>query len=121
MINTITIMGRLTDDPVARDYLVDEQKKVAVSFSLAVAETSKKTSFIPCVYYGEAETLQAHVEKGDRLVVSGRLSQRTYETLEGKKRSILEVIVRDFNFVEPKKEEPVVEKHEETADSNVPF
>ena len=121
MINTITIMGRLTDDPIARDYLIDEQKKVATSFSLAVAETSKKTSFIPCVYYGDSETLQAHVEKGDRLVVSGRLSQRKYMTMEGKERSILEVVVRDFNFIEPKKEEPVAEKQEENADSDIPF
>ena len=58
-------MGRLADDPVARDYIVDEQKKVAVSFSLAVAETSKKTSFIPCVYYGSEWATKADKSEGD--------------------------------------------------------
>ena len=121
MINSITIMGRLTDDPVTREYLVDgDSKKTAVSFTLAVAETSTKTSFIPCVWYGDGSILAPHIERGDRLVVSGRISQRKYEALDGSKKSILEVVVRDFNFIEPKKEEPVAEV-KQTDDNEVPF
>ena len=113
MINTATIMGRLTDDPMDREYLkADGSKGVSTSFVLAVNETSTKTSFIPCVYYGE-NRLRECVERGDRLVVSGRLSQRKYMRQDGSMASVIELIISSFNFVEPPKEEPKAPKQEE--------
>jgi single stranded DNA-binding protein len=50
------------------------------------------TSFLKVnVWRGQAEHLANSLAKGDRVMVTGRLRQRTWETLEGEKRSVAEV------------------------------
>ena len=79
------------------------------NFSLAVSrswkgqdgQTQEQTSFINCVAWGKAgEIIAQYVKKGDALLVSGRLDQRSWDDKEsGQKRSTIEVNVEDFNFV----------------------
>jgi single-strand DNA-binding protein len=97
----ITIIGNLTRDPELR-YTPTGQ---AVA-SFAVASTprflDKNTNewkdgdslFLNCnVWRQAAENVAESLQRGMRVLVSGRLRQRSYETKEGEKRTVYEVEV----------------------------
>ena len=97
-------MGNLTRDPELRS--TPNGQSVA-SFSLAVnrswknaqGETQEAVDYIDCNAWGKAgEIISQYMQKGGAILVSGRLQQRSWEQ-EGQKRSKVEVIVEDFNFV----------------------
>lgn len=97
-------MGNLTRDPELRSIPSGQQ---VASFSLAVNRTWNNASgekqeavdYIDCNAWGKpAEIITQYMTKGSAILVSGRLQQRTWEQ-EGQKRSKVEVVVEDFNFV----------------------
>lgn len=104
--NKVILMGNLTRDVEIRT--TPSGQNVA-NFSLAASRNWKgqdgqqqeQTSFINCVAWGKAgEIIAQYVKKGDALLVSGRLDQRSWDDKEsGQKRSTVEVNVEDFNFV----------------------
>lgn len=103
--NKVILMGNLTRDVEMRTTANGQQ---VANFSLAVSRTwrnqqgeqQEQTSFINCVAWGKAgEIIAQYVKKGDALLVSGRLDQRSYEDKDGNKRQAVEVNVEDFNFV----------------------
>jgi len=97
--NTITIVGNVTRDPELR-YTPSNQS--VTTFGLAVnrrwqnrqsQEWEESTSFFDVVCWGSlAENVGDSVAKGTRVIVNGRLEQRSWETQEGEKRSKIEVI-----------------------------
>lgn len=97
---TSTLAGNLTRDPERR--LTTTGRAVA-AFGLAVnrryqagGEWQEQTSFIDVVVWGElADHVHTSFHKGDRVIVTGRLEQRTWETPEGAKRSKVEVVASD--------------------------
>lgn len=102
--NKVTLMGNLTRDPELR---TTQNGNSVCNFSLAVnrtwrnadGEQQEEVDFIDCVAWGKAgELIEQYTNKGRPLLVSGRLKQDTWEQ-EGNKRSKLEVVVEDFNFV----------------------
>ena len=95
--NHTTIVGNLVDDPEIRF----TNTGVAVA-NLRVAVTQRvqqdgqwrdgETSFFKVnVWRGQAEHLAESLSKGDRVMVTGRLRQRSWETPEGEKRSVTEL------------------------------
>ena len=98
--NTVTLVGNATRDPELR--YTTSGKGVAL-FGLAVnrrwqqnGEWTESVSFFNCVAWGDlGENLAASITKGNRLIVTGRLEQRTYEDREGVSRSVTEVILDD--------------------------
>lgn len=98
--NTVNLIGRTTADIELR---VTQSGKSVASFSLAVRKNENKTSFIPCVAWGQmAELLANHVKKGQRIGVVGSLDQRTYDRKDGTKASVVEVECRMIEFLERK-------------------
>ncbi|MBX6333793.1 single-stranded DNA-binding protein [Candidatus Saccharibacteria bacterium] len=102
--NKVILMGNLTRDPEVR---TTPSGQSVASFSLAVnrtwrgadGEQHESVSYIDCVAWGKTgEIIAQYTQKGRPLLVSGRLEQRSWEQ-DGQKRSKLEVIVEDFNFV----------------------
>ena len=99
-------MGNLTRDVEMR---TTPSGQSVANFSLAVSRSWKgqdgqqqeQTSFINCVAWGKpGEIIAQYVSKGNPLLVSGRLDQRSWEDKEsGQKRSTVEVVVEDFNFI----------------------
>ena len=96
------LIGNATGDP---DLKFLNNGTAKLSFSVAVnhywtdQEGSKqeKTSFFNVVAWrGLAEDAARVVEKGIRLVITGRLEQRTWEGEDGKKNSIVELIADDI-------------------------
>ena len=102
--NKVVLMGNLTRDPELR--AIPSGQNVC-SFSLAVNRTWKNASgeqqeavdYIDCNIWGKpAEIINQYMKMGSGILVSGRLQQRYWEQ-EGQKRSKVEVVVEDFNFV----------------------
>lgn len=103
--NKVILMGNLTRDVEIR---TTPNGQSVANFSLAVSrswrgqdgQTQEQTSFINCVAWGKpGEVIAQYVKKGSPLLVSGRLDQRSYDDKDGNKRTAVEVIVEDFNFV----------------------
>lgn len=102
--NKVVLMGNLTRDPELRS--TPSGQSVA-GFSLAVnrswknasGETQEAVDYIDCNAWGKAgEIISQYMTKGSAILVSGRLQQRSWEQ-DGQKRSKVEVVVEDFNFV----------------------
>lgn len=102
--NKVILMGNLTRDPETR---TTPSGQTVTNFGLAVNRTWKSAdgvqqesvSYIDCVAWGKTgEIIAQYVQKGRALLVSGRLDQRSWDQ-DGQKRSKVEVIVEDFNFV----------------------
>lgn len=99
--NSVTLVGNLTKDPELR--FTTGGRGVA-SFGLAVNrryqvnnEWQEQTSFLNVVAWGDlGENAAASLNKGMRIIVTGRLEQRSYETKEGEKRSIVEINADDI-------------------------
>jgi single-strand DNA-binding protein len=93
---TTTIVGNLTDTPELR--FTPSGAPVA-SFSVAVTPRVKdgdgwrdgETSFFRCTAWRTLAENLAELAKGTRVIVHGRLQQRSWETDAGEKRSVVEV------------------------------
>ena len=96
--NAITVVGNITRDPELK-FLNSGQ--AALKLSIAVnrrwqnrqtQEWEERVSFFEVVGYGAmAENAANSLTKGARVIVSGRLEQRSWETENGDKRSIVEI------------------------------
>ena len=99
--STVTITGALTRDPELR--FTTGGKGIA-SFGVAVNrryqvnnEWQEQTSFFNVSAWGTlGENAAASLTKGTRVIVTGRLEQRSYETKEGEKRSVVEIIADEI-------------------------
>jgi single-strand DNA-binding protein len=102
--NKVILLGNLTRDPELRTTPNGQQ---VCGFSLAINRTWKNANgeqqeavdYIDCNAWGKAgEIIAQYMQKGRALLVSGRLQHRSWEQ-DGQKRSKVEVVVEDFNFV----------------------
>ena len=101
--STVTIVGNLTRDPEIR-YTTGGAAKA--SFGVAVSrrwqnrqtqEWEEQTSFFNVVCWREmAENVAESIGKGSRVVVTGRLEQRSWETENGDKRSVVEIVADEI-------------------------
>jgi single-strand DNA-binding protein len=97
MDNTVTLVGNLTRDPELR---FTQGGQAVASFGLAVnrryqqnGEWQEKVSFFNVTAWGQlGENAASSLQKGARIIVNGRLEQREYETREGEKRNVVEVV-----------------------------
>jgi single-strand DNA-binding protein len=105
MLNRVILIGRLTRDPELR---VTSQSGVPMaSFSIAVDRPyqsqsgQRETDFIDCVAWRRlAETVAEHMRKGRLIAVDGRLQIRNYETQDGQRRRVAEVVAEDVRFLD---------------------
>ncbi len=99
----ITIIGNLTGDPELR---FTPSGAAVASFTVASSsrvmdkQTNEwkdgDTTFLRCnVWRQYAENVAESLQRGMRVIVNGRLKQRSYETKEGEKRTVYEVEVDD--------------------------
>lgn len=98
---TITLVGNLVDDPelrfttsgaaVAKFRIASTPR----SFDKATNEWKDGESlFLTCSVWRQAgENVAESLQRGMRVIVQGRLKQRSYETKEGEKRTVYEVDV----------------------------
>ncbi|MDR7868964.1 MAG: single-stranded DNA-binding protein [Sporomusaceae bacterium] len=102
--NKVILVGRLAQDPEVR---YTQSGKAVASFTIAVNRFSgggqKEADFIPIVAWEKlAETCGNNLTKGQRVLVEGRLQIRSYETNDGQKRRVAEVVAQNIEFLERK-------------------
>lgn len=100
----ITVVGNLTDDPELR--YTPSGAAVAKFRVASTPRTFDKASgewrdgealFLSCNAWRQlAENVAETLSRGTRVVVQGRLRQRSYETREGEKRTVFEMEVDEI-------------------------
>lgn len=127
-------IGNLTRDPE----LSETNSGVAVCrFSIAVNrrrasdDAEQQTDFFNVtVWRGLAETVARYCKKGNKVAVSGQIQIRQYEDREGVKRTSIDVVAEEVEFLSPKsndeartaeeqKKKPALEAFAD--DSDIPF
>ena len=101
--NSITIVGNLTRDPEIR-YTASGQANARLGIAVSrrwqnrqTNEWEERTSFFNVVAWGDmAENISDTLGKGNRVIVNGRLEQRSWETDQGEKRSVVEVVADEI-------------------------
>ena len=106
--NKVILMGRLTRDPEVR-YTSGENSTAVANYSLAVDRRFRRpgdndaTDFFRCVAFGRAaEFAQNYLQKGIKVVVTGRLQTGSYTNRDGQRVNTTEVIVEEQEFAESK-------------------
>ncbi|NUR57208.1 MAG: single-stranded DNA-binding protein, partial [Catenulispora sp.] len=100
----ITVVGNLTDDPELR---FTPSGAAVANFTVASTPRTldRQTNewkdgdplFLRCsIWRQAAENVAESLTRGMRVVVSGRLRQRSYETKEGEKRTVVELEVEEI-------------------------
>lgn len=101
--NTLTVVGNITDDPELR---FTPRGQAVANFTVAVNRRFKNAEgqwedrldgFFKCNCWGSlGENAAESLTKGTRVVVVGRLQQRSWEDAEGNKRSAVEIQVEEI-------------------------
>jgi single-strand DNA-binding protein len=102
--NKVILLGNLTRDIELRH---TQSGQALAKFGMAInrkysvnGEQKETTCFVDLTAWGrQAEVLNQYVKKGSQLFIEGRLEYSTWEAQEGGKRSKLEVVVENFQFV----------------------
>ena len=101
--NTVTVVGNVTRDPELR---FTPSGQATASFGLAVnrrwqnrqtQEWEEAVSFFDIVCWREmAENVSESLARGSRVIVTGRLEQRSWDTQEGEKRTKIEIVADEI-------------------------
>ena len=117
--NKVFLIGNLTRDPELRE----TPSGVAVcSFSIAVSRNytnedgERQTDFFNCTAWrGLGETIAKYTKKGKKVAVVGSVQLRNYEDNEGIKRTAVDIIVSDVEFLSPKENDDEVDAPKPTG------
>ena len=99
--NSVTLVGNITRDPELR---FTPSGQAIATFGMAVnrryqknGQWEEQTSFFNIPAWGTlGENASNSLQKGSRIIVNGRLEQRSWETQEGEKRSVVEVVADEI-------------------------
>ena len=128
MINSVTLVGRLTAMPEIRD--IKDGKKVA-TFMVASERNYKNNQgkydadFLPIVLYRSIDFVEKYIGKGDLVAIRGSVQSRTYEK-DGQKKTAYQILGDEIQLLSKanKKEDPKpsgMEEFDEIAEIQLPF
>ena len=128
MINTVTLVGRLTAMPEIRT--INNDKKVA-TFVMASERNYKNkdnkydTDFIPIVLYRSVDFVEKYIGKGDLVGITGSVQSRSYEK-DGQKKTAYQVLAEEIQLLTKagKKEDPKpqgMDDFDEIEEITLPF
>ncbi|MBI5749918.1 MAG: single-stranded DNA-binding protein [Nitrospinae bacterium] len=133
-LNKVFLMGNLTRDPELR---YTPNGSAVASFGLAVNRKYKQgdavkdeTCFVDITVWGkQAENCAEYLSKGRGVLIEGRLSYRSWETDEGQKRSKLDVVANNVQFLQRAGEKAAAQSsgveeaipEKESVEDDVPF
>lgn len=105
-INRVNITGNLTRDPELRATAGGTQM---LAFGVAVNDRRRNQqtgewedvpNFVDCIVFGSrAEAVSRFISKGSKVAIEGKLRYSAWETKEGQRRSKLEVVVDEIEFL----------------------
>ena len=103
--NKVFLIGNLTRDPE----LSETASGVTMCrFAIAVnrnysTDGERQTDFFNCTAWrGLADTVSRYAKKGKKVAVSGSIQIRNYEGNDGVKRTAVDVVAQDVEFLSPK-------------------
>ncbi len=103
--NKVFLMGNLTRDPELR-YIPSGTAVATFTvasnrvYTSAAGEKKEDTSFVRVVTWArQAELCGEYLTKGSPVFVEGRLQSRSWETPDGQKRSTIEVVAQNIQFL----------------------
>ena len=105
--NTVQLIGNLGQAPELKTF---DGGKCLVKLSLATneyfssnGEKQQRTSWHNVVAWGKvAENMEKYLNKGDQIVIQGRLAHRNYEDKDGIRRYISEIVASSYHSFKPK-------------------
>ena len=136
MLNSITLIGRLTKEP---DFRTTQNGTNVVSFTLAVDRdyqsggSEKQTDFVECVAWrNTAEFVSKYFHKGQMMALRGSLQSRKWEDKNDNSRVSWEVMADSVYFCGDKKSDGAAQAKkgvsvfedlddEESGDGELPF
>lgn len=109
-LNRIVLVGRLTRDPELK---YTPAGTAVANVSLAVGKTysqggerKEQTSFFNCIAWSKlGETIAQYCKKGHRIGIEGNLQQRRWEDQDGNKKSVVEIVITNMQFLQNRQEE----------------
>lgn len=128
MINSVTLVGRLTAMPEIRT--INNDRKVA-TFVIASERNYKNkdnkydTDFIPIVLYRSVDFVEKYIGKGDLVGIVGSVQSRSYEK-DGQKKTAYQVLAEEIQLLTKanKKEDPKpqgMDDFDEIEEITLPF
>lgn len=125
-INTYTVSGNLTKDPELR---ATTSGTPVCNGSICYNSRRKGQSgdwedvpnFFDFVAFGKAAEVLARKQKGDKLVLNGELSQRSWENKEGERRTKVELLVREFVDASRHGDTKRPAQEQDLFDESIPF
>src|SRR5262249_33933334 len=132
-LNKVFLIGTLTKPPGLRytpsgTAVADLRLAVNRNYTTQGGEKREDTCFLTVVVWGkQAESCGEYLDKGSPIMVEGRLQTRQWETKDGQKRNVVEVVAQRVQFMgrgktagAPAVAEPV-EVQSDGGDDEVPF
>ena len=115
--NAVNIIGRLTKEIMIRE---TSSGKSVGSFTVAVNGYNDNTDFIRCQAWGKtAENLARYTHKGSQVGVSGRINTGSYKDKDGKTIYTTDVVVGQFDLLDPKQDKPDPFNPQNTDDGGI--
>ena len=130
MINTVTIVGNLGQDPEIR---YTASGVPVASFTVAVNEVYKGKDgqkvkkvhwFRVSAFQRLAEVIGEYCAKGSKVCIRGQLQQRTWQDSEGLNHSLVEIRARELELLSGKNGNPAATEEDVPAaaeDDEIPF
>ena len=132
-LNKVFLIGNLTRPPELRytptgTAVADLRIAVNRNYTTQGGEKREETCFLTVVVWGkQAESSSEYLDKGSPVMIEGRLQTRDWETKDGQKRNVVEVVAERVQFMGRGKAAagvPAVSEAVETpndGDDEVPF
>ena len=104
-LNKVLLIGNLTRAPELRytpsgTAVSDLRLAVNRSYTTQGGEKREETCFLTVVVWGkQAESAAQYLDKGSPVLVEGRLQTRDWETKDGQKRNVVEVVAERLQFL----------------------
>ena len=107
--NKVFLIGNLTRDPEIRETPSGVPMcrfAIAVQRPYSSQDGERQTDFFECTAWrGLAETIARFTKKGNKVAVVGSVQIRNYEDNQGAKRTAVDIIVQDCEFLSPRDNE----------------
>ena len=100
--NSVHIIGNIVRQPELK---FTQSGKSVTNFTVAVQDRYNKdnANYLPVVVWGKtAELCTEWLDKGKKVGITGRLTSRKYETQDGQKRTVIEIVADEVDFLTPK-------------------
>lgn len=107
--NKVFLIGNLTRDPELRETPSGVpvcRFAIAVQRPYTSQDGERQVDFFECTAWrGLGESVARHTKKGKKVAVSGSIQIRNYEDNQGAKRTAVDIVAQDVEFLSPRDNE----------------